>query len=265
MGRGSGVSSLSVCEHRAARFRVLLPEVKFCKAGARNGRSHAEMRQCGTALYRNRAVIFRILQPGLMARHELGAAFDPCQSAHLILLISYTGLGSGFFLYLAMLALTMSRFIVGSPLPGQLLPTVWINLGPIGVVPMSLAGLVDASPFLSVREPFYVLALLLWGFGAWWLTMSIILTLGYRRRGELPFSLAWWAFTFPLGAYAAASSYLGTLLHMDSVWLLGLAAYALLVVLWSATFLNTAQGVFAGTLFAPPPHVPQAASPKPSP
>ncbi|MFD2181700.1 tellurite-resistance/dicarboxylate transporter [Rhodoplanes azumiensis] len=182
----------------------------------------------------------------------------------LILLISYVGLGSGFFLYLAFLALTMSRFVVGSPLPGALLPTVWINLGPIGVVPMSLTLLVDATPFLAVREPFYAMAYLLWGFGAWWLAMSIVLTLAYRRRGDLPFSLAWWAFTFPLGAYAAASNALAKAFHLESVWLIGFAAYLLLVGLWSVTLVNTAKGVLSGKVFAAPAHGPSSASPRPA-
>jgi C4-dicarboxylate transporter/malic acid transport protein len=192
------------------------------------------------------------LAGSVLAQHADGTLKE------LILLVSYISLGSGFFLYLALLALTMSRFIVGNPLPAQLLPMVWINLGPIGVVPISLAGLVGASPFLVVKEPFFGLALLIWGFGAWWLTMSIILTLGYRRRGELPFSLAWWAFTFPLGAYAAAGHYLGTLFHLNTVWLVGLAAYVLLVFLWGAAFLNTLGGVLRGTLFAPPAQMPKA-------
>ena len=175
-----------------------------------------------------------------------------------LLFLNFASLGAGYFLWLGLLALTVHRFIVGRPLPGTMLPTVWINLGPIGVVVVSLIGLVGVSPFVAVKEPFYVLAFLLWGFGVWWLIMAILLTIAYKRRGELPFSLTWWAFTFPLGAFAAASYRLGTLFHMDSVWGLGLASYGLLIVLWSAALINSAIGAARGTLFASPAPKPAA-------
>jgi tellurite resistance protein TehA-like permease len=36
------------------------------------------------------------------------------------------------------------------------------------------------------------------------LIMAILLIIAYKRRGELPFSLTWRVFTFPLGAIGAA-------------------------------------------------------------
>lgn len=169
-----------------------------------------------------------------------------------LLFLGYTSLGAGAFLWLGLLSLTVHRFIVGRPLPGAMLPTVWINLGPIGVIVVSLIGLVSASPFVTAKEPFQILALLLWGFGVWWLIMAILLTLAYARRGELPFSLTWWAFTFPLGAFAAASYRLSTVFHLDSIWGLGLAAYGLLIVLWIAALINSVAGAVSGKLFMPP-------------
>jgi C4-dicarboxylate transporter/malic acid transport protein len=175
-----------------------------------------------------------------------------------LLFLNFVSLGGGFFLWLGLLALTVHRSVVGRPLPGTMVPTVWINLGPIGVVAVSLIGLADAAPFVSAKEPFYVLAFLLWGFGVWWLIMAVLLTLAYRRRGELPFTLTWWAFTFPLGAFAAASYRLGTLFHLDSVWALGLASFALLIVLWSAALFKSVLGAVRGTLFADPAPEPSA-------
>jgi C4-dicarboxylate transporter/malic acid transport protein len=169
-----------------------------------------------------------------------------------LLVLDFASLGAGFFLWLGLLALTVHAFIIGPPLPGEMVPTVWINLGPIGVSIVSLIGLVAAAPFVTVKEPIDVGALLLWGFGVWWLVMALSMTLHRRVLRDLPFSLTWWAFTFPLGAFAAASYRLGTLFHLHSVWVVGLLAYALLLVLWSAAFVNTVLGVFRGTLFAPP-------------
>jgi C4-dicarboxylate transporter/malic acid transport protein len=170
-----------------------------------------------------------------------------------LLLLNYASLGAGFFLYVAVLALTYQRFVMGKLLPGQLVPTVWINLGPIGATATSIIAMADASPFVADKGVFYTLAFLLWGFGAWWLAMAAVLTLGRLWRNDLPFSLTWWAFTFPLGAYAGAGARLGDLLHLQSVWLLGLTAFALLWVLWSATLVNTIKGVASGSLFRPHP------------
>jgi C4-dicarboxylate transporter/malic acid transport protein len=176
-----------------------------------------------------------------------------------LLFLNYACLGAGFFLYLAILALTFQRFVLGKVLPGQLVPTIWINLGPIGVVASSIVALTDVSPFIAVKEPFTVLALLLWGFGVWWLAIALVLTGARLPKGNLPFALSWWAFTFPLGSWALGGARLGTLLHLQSVWEVGFAAFLLLCGFWSVTLLRTLDGVLRGTLFLPP-SLPKSAS-----
>lgn len=166
----------------------------------------------------------------------------------LAILLNVAGLGAGFFLYLAFLAITLHRFVLHKPLPGGMVPTVWVNLAPIGVVALSLVSLVNALPFVTLREPFHLLALLLWGFGVWWLIMAVVMTLAYKLKGQLPFALSWWAFTFPLGAYAAASFRLEETFHLGIVNGVGLLAYALLLVLWAITLLRSARGVADGSL-----------------
>jgi C4-dicarboxylate transporter/malic acid transport protein len=169
-----------------------------------------------------------------------------------VLVLSVGALGAGLFLWLSLLALTVHRFLLGRPLPGALLPTVWINLAPIGVISADLVGLAQVLPLSGLRETFPVLALLLWGFGVWWFVMALALTLRYWRRGELPFALTWWAFTFPLAAFAAASHRLSTLFGLDTVWAVGFAAYVLLVLFWLAAFIGSVRGVVSGRLFTDP-------------
>lgn len=171
----------------------------------------------------------------------------------LMLVTNVASLGAGGFLWLGLLALTVHRFILGKRMPGMLLPTVWINLGPIGVMSLGAIGLAQVLPLSGVRETFPVLAFLLWGFGLWWFVMALVITLAYWWRGELPFSLTWWGFTFPLGAYAAASHRLGTLFGLNSIWVIGFAAYVVLLILWTVAFLGSLRGVFNGKLFADPP------------
>jgi len=49
--------------------------------------------------------------------------------------------GSGFFIYLALLAVCVNRFLLHKPLPSVLAPTMWINLGPIGAGTVALYNL----------------------------------------------------------------------------------------------------------------------------
>jgi C4-dicarboxylate transporter/malic acid transport protein len=167
----------------------------------------------------------------------------------LTILLNVAGLGAGFFLYLAFLAITLYRFVLHKPLPGGIVPTVWVNLAPIGVGALSLVSLVNALPFVTVREPFHLLALLLWGFGVWWMIMAVVMTMAYKLKGQLPFALSWWAFTFPLGAYAAASFRLAETFHLGIVHSVGLLAYVMLAALWAITLARSLRGVIDGSLF----------------
>lgn len=164
------------------------------------------------------------------------------------LALNWAALGAGSLLYLGLLALTVSRYVLGKRVGAPMVPTAWINLGPLGVIPVSLLNLADAMPQLGAGGVAVALGLLLWGFGAWWLVMAAVLTLTALRRNELPFALSWWAFTFPLGAFVAASWRLGTHLDLAPVVFAGAVALALLCVLWSVTFVATLRGAVGGAL-----------------
>jgi tellurite resistance protein TehA-like permease len=156
-------------------------------------------------------------------------------------------------MYLGLLGLTLQRKLLAKPAVGLLTPTAWIHLAPLGVIPVSLLNVLDQLPFPVAHEPFLFLSLLLWGFGVWWLVMATLLTLAARRAGQMPFALSWWGFTFPLGAFVAASLRLSPLTGIGAVGVVGIACWALLVVLWSVTLTNTLRGVVSGAVFHPHP------------
>lgn len=163
-----------------------------------------------------------------------------------MLIVNYVSWGSGFFLFLLLEAICLYRFICCPPLLGKLAPTAWINLGPIGVGTIALLNLASAStPFLGeYAEPVLTLfALFLWGFGFWWIISAICLTIYYLRNNDLPFSLAWWAFTFPLGAYTGATYLLATFLNSSFIYGYGFLCYLLLLALWSIVLWRTLVGV----------------------
>lgn len=168
-----------------------------------------------------------------------------------MLVANWAALGAGCLLYVGLLALTMSRYVLGKRVGAPLVPTAWINLGPLGVIPVSLLNLDAAMPALAAGGAVAVIGLLLWGFGLWWLVMASALTLAAARRGELPFALSWWAFTFPLGAFVAASWRLGTQLALPPIVAVGAVALALLAALWTLTFVRSVRGVLDGALLKP--------------
>jgi C4-dicarboxylate transporter/malic acid transport protein len=168
-----------------------------------------------------------------------------------MLLACYVSLGSGILLWLSLHAMSLFRLVLHAPVPGQLAPTFWVNLGPLGVIPISLMALAEASPFIVDRTPFQVAALLTWGFGVWWLAMATLLTLSYWRRGQLPFALSWWAFTFPTGAFALASFRLSHALPLPGTFGVGVIAFCLLLGFWSVTLVRSVRGAFDGSVFLP--------------
>jgi len=157
--------------------------------------------------------------------------------------INYFAWGAGFFLYLGLFAIVFFRFIRHEPMPCGMAPAVWINLGPIGAGTSTLYALVKASDFITVKEPFFVFGLIFWGFGVWWLAMAAILTLHYVRKLNLPYSLAWWAFIFPLGAYVSATHNVGVAFGIGAIDGFGFALYWLLLAMWLVTSVKTVEHV----------------------
>lgn len=169
----------------------------------------------------------------------------------LALAINGIGLGAGFFMYLALLALAFHRFYVHKRIPPMMAPTFWINLAPLGVMVVSGLNLVAALPFSGDKGVYVVAAFLLWGFGAFWLFLAALLTWSLRKTTPLPFSLTWWAFTFPLGAFTLGSQRLAEATGMSTPLAFGWLAWALLAAIWSLTLFKTIAGVLSGRLFQP--------------
>jgi C4-dicarboxylate transporter/malic acid transport protein len=169
------------------------------------------------------------------------------------LTINIIGLGAGSMMYLGLLGLTLQRHYLHKPAPGVLTPTVWIHLAPIGVIPVSLMNVVEQLPYSAAREVATVLMLLVWGFGVWWLVMASLLTLAARAAGQLPFSLSWWGFTFPVGAFVGESLRLSQTLGWSCTYAIGVAAWLLLCFFWVITLYRTVRGVASGAIFQPQP------------
>lgn len=176
--------------------------------------------------------------------------------AVVILVAGYAFFGMGLLLFLLIASLLYDR-LVFHPLPAApLAPSLWIGLGPVGVGALVLLRLAQAgstiwgpsAPVLATMST--ITATALWGFGLWWLAAAALLLGGYLRRGRLPFGIGWWAFTFPLGAYAASTLALAR--AWDSSLLEGASVLLLLVLVafWLAVTVGTLQALRVGTAWA---------------
>lgn len=161
--------------------------------------------------------------------------------------------GSGFFIYLALLAVCVHRFLLHKPLPNVLAPTMWINLGPIGAGTVALYNLSTNLGLLNncMLDALKAFLILFWGSGVWWLILAIIMTLHYIGRQGLPYAPSWWAFTFPLGAYVAATHVVYTILSSKVFDYFGLLIYLLLLGLWTVTFQGTLKRSILATMRLP--------------
>lgn len=170
----------------------------------------------------------------------------------LLLLINYAFWGMGFFLFIFLAVICFYRLIVAPPLPGSLVPTIWIYLGPIGAGTLALLNLGTASgPWLEgvVQSAIYLFGLIYWSFGFWWLIIAGIVTLINILHRNLPYALSWWAFTFPLGAYAGATFLIASIFQCPPLKSYGFICYCLLALCWLLVFCQTFFRVCTGELF----------------
>jgi C4-dicarboxylate transporter/malic acid transport protein len=183
---------------------------------------------------------------GLIVIPIAGAFFQQTFTGYpsqIITLVNFFGWGSGFFLYIALLCIIVYRLILHTPLPGKSAPTIWINLGPIGAGSIALINIVNHTPFIHTKEPFYIFTLIFWGFGLWWLVTAIIMTLIYIKKSQLNYSMSWWAFIFPLGAFCASSHLIAKITGFGIINFIGFAIFWLLLFIWTVTFYSTLKNI----------------------
>lgn len=172
-------------------------------------------------------------------------------TVHLVNVAFY---GMGLTLFVLMAGFVIGRLLQHEMPAADAAPTFWISLGPIGVGALGLMGLADVSQSLHLigaTGSLYLLAIGLWGFGIWGLGISIAVTLHHLLQGGIPFSLSFWAFTFPLAAYALSTMRIASYLHAPGVAWYGAVLSVLLLVLWLVAAVGTVAGIASERLFAP--------------
>ena len=149
-------------------------------------------------------------------------------------------LGIGLLLWPVVLGLLLVRRAVQGPLPDRLLPTWFIT-----VAPPSVIGLVA----LVLQAPLPVVA------GLWGMALFFLLWAGSiaQQAVNQPFSLTFWAVSFPLAAFTSLTFKLGVLAASAGLQQAGTLLLALTSLVVFGLCLATVRGLREGSLLAPEP------------
>jgi tellurite resistance protein len=160
--------------------------------------------------------------------------------AHYTAEFSWFFFSIGIVFWLALLALVLQRLVfVQPPLPEKLLPTLVILLAPPAagfLAYIKLTGTVDVFARILYYHALFTLLLLI-----------VLLP----RLARAPFSLAWWAYSFPLAAVTVASLQLYTLTGLGPIRLVALTLVAVLALVIAVLLALTARAAARGALCVP--------------
>lgn len=165
-------------------------------------------------------------------------------------------------LAMSVLAVLFLRMAIHKLPPVSMVASSWLALGPIGtgalgllLISQNAPAVLEANGLGPVAQAMggasLLAAILLWGYGIWWLATAVLITLHVARQG-LPFNMGWWGFTFPLGVYAVATLHLSVVLPIPALTLAGAALVAMLVCAWLIVSVRTLRGAWDRSLFVAP-------------
>ncbi len=148
--------------------------------------------------------------------------------------------GIGVLFWPVVLTLLLVRRFAHSPLPDRLLPTWLITVAPPAVIGLGV---------LQFQAPHWV-AQALWG-----VALFCLLWVGTQapRMVAQPFSIAFWALSFPLAAFTALTLRLAVLHGAAGMQLAGMLLLAITSLVVVGLVLATVRGLRNGSLLAPEP------------
>jgi C4-dicarboxylate transporter/malic acid transport protein len=186
---------------------------------------------------------------------------DPAAALQ-VMLLCYTLWAFSVPVALSLLVILLLRLVLHKLPHRDMAASSWLALGPLGTGALCLlllgqdaprvfaaAGMPDVG--VTARGIGVIAGAILWGYGAWWLSLAILVTIRYLREG-MPFNIGWWGFTFPLGVYAVATLNLAAQAHLESLHAFGATLVGMLAVFWMVVMFRTALGAWTGKLFFAP-------------
>ncbi|MBY0465932.1 MAG: C4-dicarboxylate ABC transporter [Burkholderiales bacterium] len=148
--------------------------------------------------------------------------------------------GIGVLLWPVVITLLLVRRAAQGALPDRLLPTWFITIAPPSVV-----GLVGVQSQAGVA----------WVAGAWGVALFFVLLAATVARQAIaqPFSLTFWAMSFPLAAFTSLTLKLAQLAQSSALQMAGTLMLALVSLVVFGLSLATVRGLREGSLLAPEP------------
>ncbi|MFT8676275.1 MAG: TDT family transporter [Acetobacter sp.] len=194
---------------------------------------------------------------GLLAPHLADA-----HARLVVLVVSYVLWGYSVPVALGILVILVLRMALYKLPHESMAASSWLALGPIGTGALGMLVLGGDAPAVFAANGLApigqaawgigaVAGLALWGLGLWWLALALFITVRYWRDGIL-FNLGWWAYTFPLGVYTAATYRLGATLHLGFFGAVATVLTAALALMWVVVASRTLAGAWKGHLFVSP-------------
>ncbi len=170
--------------------------------------------------------------------------YYPEWGINFLIIFSLIGGGAGLFAYLFVNAAVTHRYFFHELPIKHMTPTIWIGLGPIGAIVVVFIGYAKmfaefqpVSNFGHFSIPF---AMLFWGFGVLWYFVALLLTLHKTFFEEIPYSMGWWAFTFPLGIFTLSTYSVYRIMDKSRfVLVLFYLFFVTLLFFWALTFYRT--------------------------
>ncbi|EIE84854.1 hypothetical protein RO3G_09564 [Rhizopus delemar RA 99-880] len=182
--------------------------------------------------------------------------------ALVILIISYITMGVGLLLALSIIVIYFYRLAIHKLPPKEVIISAFLPLGPLGQGAYGMIQLGSGAQLIlgdryisSLGNTAYgtgfIIALLLWGYGLWYLVIAIC-SVGITLKQKIPFNMGWWGLTFPLGVYTAATLAIAKILDSMFFYVLTSIFTCSLVILWIIVAIKTIIGAATGKLFLAP-------------
>lgn len=150
--------------------------------------------------------------------------------------VSWLFFSVGLLFWLVLLTVVVNRLIFHSPLPARLMPTLFILIAPPAVGFISWTALSGGVDSLG-RILF---------FSAIFFFLMMLPQLGKFAR--LPFTLSWWAYSFPLAALTIAQFAMAEKGGVDFYRWVGFGLYGLLALLIAALAVRTVVAMIRGEI-----------------
>jgi C4-dicarboxylate transporter/malic acid transport protein len=173
-----------------------------------------------------------------------------------MLAIAYAMLGIGILLAAILIVIFYGRLLYGKVPEPAFVPSMWLVLGPLG---QSIAGFIALGTVASRAWPALGHGLLIaalaysvivWGFGTYWFAMAAAVTLRAIAL-HMPFTLGWWAFTFPVGTMTAGTYALYGMTNAPIFLWFGALYLASLATFWAIVATHSLRHVRASLATAP--------------